>query len=183
VNSNWMKALLRDNPWVRLSRAGGLLIGAIVLLVSAIPARAQVSAAIVGNVEDPTGAAVKDAKITVMSLETGATRAVNTDDSGNFRALSLPLGPQELKAEKNGFKSVVRTGITLEVGQQAVVNLRLEVGEFVQEISVSEEAPIVNTTTASVSGIVGERQIKDLPLNGRSFDALITLNPGTINYS
>jgi hypothetical protein len=153
------------------------------LLASATTARAQVSAAIVGNVEDATGAAVKDAKITVTSLETGATRTVNTDDSGNFRALSLPLGPQEVKAEKNGFKSVVRTGISLEVGQQAVVNLRLEVGEFVQEISVSEDAPVVNTTTASVSGMVGERQIKDLPLNGRSFDDLITLNPGTINYS
>ena len=78
---------------------------------------------------------------------------------------------------------MVRTGINLEVGQEAVVNLRLEVGEFVQQIAVAEEAPVVNVTTASVSGMVGEREIKDLPLNGRSFDNLITLNPGTINYS
>ncbi len=95
----------------------------------------------------------------------------------------LPLGPQEVKAEKKGFKSVVRTGINLEVGQEAVVNLRLEVGEFVQQVVIHEEAPVVNVTPASVSGIVGEREIKDLPLNGRSFDNLITLNPGTINYS
>ncbi len=63
------------------------------------------------------------------------------------------------------------------------MNLRLEVGELVQQVTVSEEAPVVNTTTAPVSGVVGEREVKDLPLNGRSFDNLITLNPGAINYS
>jgi len=145
--------------------------------------RAQVSASITGNVEDAAGAVVRDATITVVSKETGATRIVTTDESGLYRILSLPLGPQELKAEKQGFKSVVRTGISLEVGQEAVVNFRLDVGEFVQKISVSEEAPVVNVTTASVAGIVNERQVKDLPLNGRSFDQLITLNAGTINYS
>ena len=88
-----------------------------------------------------------------------------------------------MKAEKQGFKSVVRTGINLEVGQEAVVNFRLEVGDLVQQMAVSEEAPVVNVTTASVSGIVDERQIKELPLNGRSFDNLITLNPGAINYT
>ena len=117
------------------------------------------------------------------SQETGATRVVTTDDAGNYRVLSLPLGPQEVKAEKKGFKAVVRTGINLAVGQEAVVNLRLEVGEFVQQVAVTAEAPVVNVTTAPVSGMVGERQIKELPLNGRSFDNLITLNPGTINYS
>ena len=141
------------------------------------------TASITGTVEDATGAVVRDATITVKSQETGATRTVTTDDSGNYRVLSLPLGPQELKAEKQGFKSVVRTGVSLEVGQEAVVNFRLEVGELVQQMAVSEEAPVVNVTTASVSGMVDERQIKELPLNGRSFDNLIALNPGTINYS
>ena len=69
------------------------------------------------------------------------------------------------------------------MGQEAVVNLRLEVGELAQQVTVSEQAPVVNTTTASVAGMVGEREVKDLPLNGRSFDNLITLNPGSINYS
>src|SRR5208282_1082720 len=89
----------------------------------------------------------------------------------------------DVKAEKKGFKATVRTGINLKVGQQVAVNLRLEVGELVQEIVVSEAAPVVNTMTAPVSGVVGEREVKDLPLNGRSFDNLITLNPGAINYS
>ncbi len=88
-----------------------------------------------------------------------------------------------MKAEKAGFKSAVRTGIELVVGQEAVVNLQLEVGELVQQVTVAAEAPLVNTTTSQVSGVVGEQQIKDLPLNGRSIDNLVTLNPGAVNYS
>ncbi len=77
----------------------------------------------------------------------------------------------------------MQTGIKLDVGVETVVNFRLAVGRAVEEISVSEDIPMVNTTTASVSGLVGEREVKDLPLNGRSFDDLITLNPGAINYT
>ena len=160
-----------------------LIFGLIASAMMPAAGRAQVTASITGNVEDATGAVVREATITVKSQETGATRTVTTDDSGNYRVLSLPLGPQELKAEKQGFKSVVRTGVSLEVAQEAVINFRLEVGELVQQMAVSEEAPVVNVTTASVSGIVDERQIKELPLNGRSFDDLITLNPGAINYT
>ncbi len=147
------------------------------------PVWAQVAATISGQVEDAAGIAVGGATVTVKSLETGATRTVTSDEAGNFRVLALPLGPQEVKAEKKGFKAAVRMGIDLKVGQEAVVNLRLEVGELVQQVMVLEEAPVVNTTTASVSGVVGEREVKDLPLNGRSFDNLITLNAGAINYS
>ncbi|MBZ5660561.1 MAG: carboxypeptidase-like regulatory domain-containing protein [Acidobacteriia bacterium] len=156
---------------------------ACILLAFPGNTRAQASASIVGNVTDSTGAVVKNAKITVKSVDTGATRGTATDDAGNFQFLALPLGPQEVRAEKDGFKPLVRSGINLKVGQEAVVNLRLDVGDFVQQISVIEEAPIVNTMTASVAGMVGERQVKELPLNGRSFDNLIALNPSTINYS
>jgi hypothetical protein len=144
---------------------------------------AQVTATISGTVEDVSGAAVRGATISVKNLETGVTRVVTTDEGGNYAFLSLAIGPQEVKAEKKGFKAVVRTGINLRVGQQALVNLRLEVGEFIQQVTVSEEVPLVNTTTAPLSGVVGEKEVKELPLNGRSFDNLITLNPGAINYS
>src|SRR5207248_9456816 len=119
----------------------------------------------------------------VKSLETAATRAATTDESGHFRALSLPPGQYEVTVEKTGFKTAVRKGINLGVGQEAVVNLRLEVGEFAQQIVVNEGALVVNVTTASEAGLVRERQVKDLPLNGRSFDNLLTLNPGASNYS
>jgi hypothetical protein len=141
-----------------------------------------VTAAISGKIEDPSGAGIGGATVTVKSVETGATRVVTTDDAGDFKALSLPLGPQEVKAEKTGFRTQVRTGIKLEVGQEAVVNLQLQLGDIIDRIEVSEAIPVVNTTTSSVSGLVGDRAVKELPLNGRSFDNLITLNPGSLNY-
>jgi len=144
---------------------------------------AQVAGSITGKVEDASGAAISSASVTVKSLETGATRTTVSDDNGNFNVPLLPPGPQEVRVEKKGFKAAVRTGINLEVGQQAVVNLRLEVGELVQQVAVVADAQLVNTTTASVAGLVSESQVKDLPLNGRSFDNLITLNPGAVSYS
>jgi hypothetical protein len=134
-------------------------------------------------VEDASGAAVAGAAITVTSLETGAARTATADATGTYRVLSLGVGRYEVKAEATGFKAALQTGISLVVGQEAVVNLRLEVGAVQEQVTITGEAPLVNTTTASVSGLVGERQVKDLPLNGRSFDNLITLNPGAVNYT
>jgi len=165
---------------MRTLRMKHLLLAALLLTPALL--QAQVSAEISGRVDDATGSAVGGVTITVKSVETGATRSVVSDADGNFRVLSLPVGQQELKAEKAGFKSIVRTGINLVVGQEAVANLQLDVGELVQQVTVVAEAPVVNTTTSSVSGLVSEREIKDLPLNGRSFDNLIALNPGAISY-
>src|SRR4051812_45014994 len=102
---------------------------AVVLAAAAEPLRAQATAAISGRVEDSSGAVVGGAIVTVKSLETGVARVVTTDEAGNFRAISQPVGRQEIRVEKAGFKTAVRTGINLAVGQEAVVNLRLEVGE------------------------------------------------------
>jgi len=131
-----------------------------VLLLTASPIRAQVTAAISGNIEDPSGGPVNGATVTDKSLETGAVRTTTTNEAGNYSILSLPLGPQEVKVEKTGFKSAVRTGINLEVGQEAVVSLRLEVGEIAQAVTVLADAPLVNTTTSSVSGMVGAESVK-----------------------
>jgi hypothetical protein len=159
-----------------------ILIGCVVFAASLAPASAQVTAAITGKVLDSSGAGVIGATVTVKSLETGATRSITTGDGGAYRIVSLPLGDQEVRAEKQSFKTAVRTGVSLSVGEEAVVNLTLEVGDVVQQIAVSSESPVVNTTTSRDSGLVGEQQVKDLPLNGRSWDDLITLNPSAINY-
>src|SRR5665213_591082 len=148
----------------------------------AAAALAQTTAGISGKVLDPSGAPVSGVKITAKSIETGASRGAETDSTGAYRILSLHLGGQEVKAEKAGFKPIVRSGIDLAVGQDAVVNLRLEVGDLAQQVTVNEEVPVVNTTTSPVSGVVGSGEVKDLPLNGRGFDNLITLNPGAINF-
>jgi hypothetical protein len=156
---------------------------ASILLVLTAPAFSQVTATISGRVTDASRGVIAGAAVAVKSLENGAVRAVTTDESGSYRVPSLPLGAHEVRVEKPGFKAEVRKGLRLTVGQEAVVNFQLEVGEIAEAVTVSEEAPIVNTTTASTAGLVGEREVKDLPLNGRSYDALITLNPGAINYS
>jgi len=153
------------------------------LLVSSHAAFAQVTASITGRIEDPSGAAIPDAMIAVTSLETGAVHAAISDQGGAYRVLQLPVGRYEVKAEKPGFKAAIQTGINLAVGQQGVMNMRLEVGEVQQQVIVTGEAPVVNTTTASVAGLVGEKEVKELPLNGRSFDQLILLNAGTVNYT
>ena len=158
------------------------LVLAPLALLTALAAFAQVTAAISGRIEDPSGLGMRGVAVTVKNLETGATRAVTTDEAGDFRAMSLPIGPYQVTAGKAGFKTAVRNGVNLAVGQDAVVNLRLEIGDLAQEVTVTEGIPVVNTTTSSVSGLVGEREVKDLPLNGRSFDNLMTLNPGVVNY-
>ena len=119
---------------------------------------AQVAGAISGRVEDASGGALVGATITAKSLETAATRTTTTDAAGNYSILSLPLGQQEVRAEKQGFQPVDRMGINLRVGQNARVNFQLQVGAFASQITVSEEAPIVNITTSPVSGLVGEHR-------------------------
>ena len=154
----------------------------IFLLAIALSAYGQVTASISGRVVDASGAGIAGAAVTVENLETGAMRSAATGGEGDFRAMSLPIGPYRVRAEKPGFKTAVRNGVNLVVGQEAVVSLRLDIGELAQEVTVAGGTPVVNTTTSSVAGLVGEREVKDLPLNGRSFDNLMTLNPGVVNY-
>src|SRR5438552_253033 len=129
---------------------------------------AQVTASVSGRVEDASGGAIPGANVTVVSSETGAARTATTGEAGTYRVLSLPVGRYSVRAEAAGFKAVLQTGISLAVGEEGVANLRLEVGAVQEQVTVTSEAPLVNTSTASVSGLVGERQVKDLPLNGRS---------------
>ena len=153
------------------------------LAFTTVTAMAQVGGAISGRVEDASGRPVTGVTVTVKNLETGASRSATTDGEGNYRVLALSVGAYQVTADKAGFKEALRNGISLRIGQEAAVNLRLQVGDLTQHVTVSELVPLVNTTTASISGLVGERELKELPLNGRSFDKLITLNPGAIDYS
>jgi hypothetical protein len=143
----------------------------------------QPNGSITGTVQDSSGGATPVVTVTVRNVETGQTRTVLTDANGHYSAQSLPVGKYEIRAEKDGFAPAVRTGITLVVGQEAVVTMQLEVGGVQQTVTVDGEGPMVDATPASVAGVVNEKQIKDLPLNGRSWDTLITLNPSTANIT
>jgi Carboxypeptidase regulatory-like domain/TonB-dependent Receptor Plug Domain len=136
---------------------------------------------ILGTVRDASGALVPGVSITVKHTESGLTRTVVSGERGGYNVPLLPVGAYEVTTTMPGFKQAVRSGIKLVVEQTAVVDLTLEVGANAETVTVSEEVPLINTTTASTSGVITEQQVKDLPLNGRSFDQLITLNVGVSN--
>jgi len=167
----------------RVSKLPKQFAAVLLTLLFAVSARAQGEASITGTVTDTSGASVSGAAVTVRNLENNLERKTTTDVSGRYTVASLPVGRYEVKADLPAFKSELRTGITLVVGQQAVVDLTLQLGEMKELVTVSGDASVVNTTTSQTSGLVGERQVKDLPLNGRSYDELVTLNPGIVNYT
>ena len=143
----------------------------------------QVSASLSGTITDPSGAVVPGASVEVKSLDTGVSRTADTDAGGHYRFFALPVGLYEVRVKKEGFSEGIRAGIRLAVGQDASADLSLQVGKVNEQIRVAEDAPVVNLTTQDISGLVGERQVKDLPLNGRSYDLLVTLNPGIVNFT
>ena len=139
------------------------------------------TAVLSGVVRDQTGAVAPGVSVTTTQIETGLTRRVETNDGGNYAMPSLPVGPYEVTAYKSGFQQQVRRGINLAVGQEAVVHLMLATGNVERQLTVTADTPIVNTTPNSTSGLITAAQIKDMPLNGRSFEQLLTLNAGTVN--
>src|SRR2546428_1314488 len=162
-----------------LVKLGGVVVGLIVL--GSCLVFAQGSAVISGIVRDATGAVLPGVTVTIKHTESGLTRTVDSTENGSYRMPSLPVGPYEVTGEKMGFKQGVRRGINLAVAQEAVVDLTLDVGTLAEQVTVTEEAPLVNTTLSSTAGLITEQQVKDLPLNGRSFDQLLTLNVGISN--
>jgi Carboxypeptidase regulatory-like domain len=143
----------------------------------------QGDASIQGTVSDLSGGAIPAVTIKVKNLETGALRNLLTDETGRFDAASLPVGRYVVKAEKPGFRGEEKTGISLVLGQQETVDMVLQLGDVRQTVQVESAPTVVMISTEDVSGLVGEQQVKDLPLNGRSYDQLITLNPGVVNYT
>jgi len=165
------------------SVVGSSIRGLTVFVLVAASACAQVSASLSGTVTDPSGAALSGSAVTAKNVDTGAVRRAVTDAEGGYQFFSLPVGQYEIRTGKAGFKEEVRTGVHLVVGQHATVDMELPVGESSQSVTVTGDAPLVGVTTENITGLVGERQIKDLPLNGRSYDELLTLNPGVVNFT
>lgn len=163
---------------------GGSWILALLFFCLCVPfSAAQVSASLSGVITDQSGATVSAASVTAKNVDTGLSRTAPTGQSGRYRFFALPVGPYEVRVTKEGFAEGIRSGIRLVVGQDATVDLGLHVGQVSEQVKVTEDAPVVNLTTQDISGLVGQRQVKDLPLNGRSYDLLLTLNPGIVNFT
>ena len=154
------------------------------LLIGAVTAGAQVvGGSISGVVHDKTGAALQGVTVTVRQIETGATRTLITDSDGRFSAPSLPVGNYAVSAKSEGFATDERSGISLAVAQSMQLNFVLGLASVQQQVEVDSVPASVNTSTQQTSGLIDERQVKELPLNGRSYDQLLTLNPATVNYT
>ncbi len=154
------------------------------LVFTAAPSHAQVvGGSIGGAVTDSSGAAVPGATVIIRNQETGSQRQLTTDGSGLYNAPSVSVGHYSVSASKEAFATQQRDGIVVIVGQAVRVNLALSASGVTQQVEVTDKPPTVNLTTQQVSGLVDERQVKTLPLNGRSYDQLLTLNPATVNYT
>ena len=158
-----------------LSAAGAWL---LLCASGSIKLHAQITATILGTVTDASGAAVPTAKIGIRNVGTGATRSTTSDSQGRYRAPELQVGEYEMEAAQQGFQTVARKGITLTVGGQSVVDFSLPVGQQQQTVTVQGEASQVETTNATVGALTDQRQMRELPLNGRNFEQLILLAPG-----
>ncbi len=138
---------------------------------------------ILGVVKDSSGAVVPGASVTLTNIDTSLTRTGASTEDGSYRFPALPVGHYRLEVLKEGFSALSRTGITLEVGQEATISLILEVGSPGQTVTVAEEAPLVQTSSSTLGGVVNEQQVLDLPLNGRNLVTLTLMQPGVTQTS
>jgi hypothetical protein len=137
---------------------------------------------ILGSVSDQSGAAVAGAKIVITDVQRGTNRTVSTDGSGNYVAPELQPGVYKVRAEAIGFKTVERENIEVEVAQDLRVDITLTPGQVSETVVVTEEVPLVNSTSSTLGGTLSNAEINDLPLNGRNYENLLQLRPGVMRY-
>jgi hypothetical protein len=143
--------------------------------------RAQdISASMHGTVMDESGGTVSGAKVTAINTDTGLQRGTLSNSQGAYVLVELPVGHYRVEAEAQGFKKYVQEGISLDVNQQATVTVHLAVGTSTQKIEVTSDAPMIETASTNLGQAVGEREILDLPLNGRDFAQLGLLQTGVV---
>jgi hypothetical protein len=150
------------------------------LLTSLNVAGQQITGSIRGTVLDPSGAIVQSASITAKQTETGLTRAAVTDRQGEYVLVELPIGHYQLEVHAQGFQKYLQQGISLDVNETATVGIHLKLGSETQQVEVSANAALVQSTVSSLGQTVMEREILDLPLDGRNFSQLGLLQPGVV---
>jgi hypothetical protein len=156
---------------------------AITLCLMSLPALAQSTAGrILGRVTDQSGASVAGATVVVTDTQRGTSRTLVTDTSGDYAAADLIPGEYRVHVQAKGFKSVERPNITIEVATDVRVDFSLQPGNVSEIVTVTEEVPLLNTTSATLGGTLSNKEINDLPLNGRNYENLLQLRPGVVRY-
>ena len=155
------------------------LLPLLVIVCSSLSAQ-QITGNIRGTVTDPTGAVISGAAATAQQAETGLSRTATTDRNGNYVLLELPVGHYRLQVAARGFQEYVQDGITLNVNETASVSPHLAVGSENQQVLVRADAEMIEPTVTSMGKVVQQRELEDLPLNGRNFSQLGLLQPGVV---
>src|SRR5436190_16486807 len=159
------------------------LFGAFAVLAFAVltaPVMAQSTGTIQGTVTDPSGAVVPNAQVTAINTGTNATRVTQSDASGNYLMPALPLGTYRIEVQASGMARQIVTGLVLEVGRTVAQNFTLRPAAVTQEVTISSDAPVVDTTTITVGQVVNTATVQQIPLNGRHIVELTGLVPGTV---
>jgi outer membrane receptor protein involved in Fe transport len=152
----------------------------LALLTGSNVAGQQITGSIRGTVSDPSGAVVRVATVTAKQIETGLTRVTVTDRNGEYVLVELPIGHYQLEVQAKGFEAYLQEGISLDVNQNATVSIHLKLGSETQQVEVTANATLVQTAVSSLGQTVMDREILDLPLDGRNFSQLGLLQPGVV---
>ena len=172
------------NFLLKMVRAGKgvCALGVVAVLLFSLSLFSQVNTGTIsGVVQDTSGAVIGGATVTVRNVDTGIATTITSDVGGRYVVPNLTVGNYEVRGQQAGFRTEIRSGITLTVGREEVINLTLNVGQVADTVTVTAEAPVIETTTAAMSSLVDDRTIRDLPLNGRSYDQLALLQPGVVS--
>jgi hypothetical protein len=162
-----------------MSRSSQALITLSISFLAAGTAVAQtVRGTILGTVTDPSGAVIRQAKVTVREIATGLTRSEVTNDAGEYSIPQLPAGRYDVSVEQPNFKKTERTGVELRVDDRLRIDVTLTVGQVSETVAVEAGAPVVSTDSATVGNVVDNKKVTELPLNGRNFLQLNLLVPG-----
>src|ERR1035438_2745405 len=149
------------------------------LLAAVLAATAQTSEGrILGTVVDPSGAVVPQVKLTITNTATGTSRTVTTTSAGDYTVPNLDPGSYLISAEATGFKKTLSTPILLEVSREVRVDLKLQPGAATETMTVTAEGSLVDTTDTTLNGVLSNKAVNELPVQGRDFQNLLELHPG-----
>lgn len=166
-----------EDKWLKILSVAALFTIFLTLIPDIVLAQVQ-TGTILGIVTDPSGASIAGATVTITNVGTGALQSSKTDAQGRYAVPDLQIGAYNVQAQMQGFTTQVDKSASLAVGQQMVVDFKLQVGAVTQEVTVSNQVEQVNVTTSTVGTTVGQQQMEELPLNGRNYTQLFTLVPG-----
>jgi hypothetical protein len=168
---------------IGVAKPCSILGAGLLLLLTSVQLFSQGSqGSISGTVTDQSGAAVPSAKVTITDTQRNVSRVLTTDNAGAYAAPNLIPSTYNVRVEFQGFKNADRRDLLLEVGQDLRVDVPMQTGDQTETVTVTEEAPALNTSNAELGGSLSNQVINDLPLNGRNFENLLDLRPGVVKY-